>query len=75
MIKKETIDKIRDAANIVEVVGDSVTLRKAGINYKGLCPFHDDKKESFSVNLKDGRWYCFAEGRGGNFIDFIIYLL
>lgn len=37
----------------------------------GVCPFHDDRKESFSANLKDGRWYCFAEGRGGNFIDFI----
>lgn len=37
----------------------------------GVCPFHDDKKESFSANIKDGRWYCFAEGRGGNFIDFI----
>lgn len=36
----------------------------------GVCPFHDDRKESFSANLKDGRWYCFAEGRGGNFIDF-----
>ena len=36
----------------------------------GVCPFHDDKKESFSANLKDGRWYCFAEGRGGNFTTF-----
>ena len=36
----------------------------------GVCPFHDDRKESFSANLKNGQWYCFAEGRGGNFIDF-----
>lgn len=48
-----------------KITGDQLT---------GMCPFHDDKKESFSVNLKDGRWYCFAEGRGGNFIDFIAEL-
>lgn len=45
-----------------KITGDQLT---------GVCPFHDDRKESFSANLKDGRWYCFAEGRGGNFIDFM----
>lgn len=47
------------------ITGDQLT---------GMCPFHDDTKESFSANIKDGRWYCFAEGRGGNFIDFIAEL-
>ena len=47
MIDRATIDKIMDATNIVDVVGEFVTLRKAGVNYKGLCPFHDDKTPSF----------------------------
>ena len=50
MIDRQTIDKIMDATNIVDVVGDFVTLRKAGVNYKGLCPFHDDKTPSFMVS-------------------------
>ena len=40
----------------------------------GACPFHDDKKDSFSANTKTGQWYCFAEGRGGNFISFMAEL-
>ena len=50
MIDRATIDKIMDATNIVDVVGEFVTLRKAGVNYKGLCPFHDDKTPSFMVS-------------------------
>ena len=50
MIDRATIDKIMDAVNIVDVVGEFVNLRKAGVNYKGLCPFHDDKTPSFMVS-------------------------
>lgn len=46
MIDRATIDKIMDATNIVDVVSEFVSLRKAGVNYKGLCPFHDDKTPS-----------------------------
>ena len=50
MIDQATIDKILDAAQIVDVVSDFVTLRKRGVNYVGLCPFHDDRTPSFSVS-------------------------
>ena len=50
MIDQHTIDRIIDAANIVEVVSDFVTLRRRGANYVGLCPFHDEKTPSFSVS-------------------------
>ena len=50
MIDRNTIQRIMDAADIVDVVKEFVTLRKAGVNYKGLCPFHDDKTPSFTVS-------------------------
>ena len=50
MIDRATVDRIMDAAQIVDVVSDFVTLRKAGVNYKGLCPFHDDRTPSFVVS-------------------------
>ena len=50
MIDSRTIDRIMDAANIVDVVSEFVSLRKSGANYKGLCPFHDDRTPSFSVS-------------------------
>ena len=50
MIDKQTVDKILDAAQIVDVVSDFVTLRKRGVNYIGLCPFHDEKTGSFTVS-------------------------
>ena len=71
MINKETIDKIRDAANIVDVVGEFVTLRKAGINYKGLCPFHDDKNPSMVVSPSRGTYHCFVCGKHGDSISFL----
>jgi DNA primase len=72
MIDRATIDKIMDATNIVEVVGDFVTLRKAGVNYKGLCPFHDDKTPSFMVSPTKGICHCFACGKGGNAVNFLM---
>lgn len=72
MIDRATIDRIMDAANIVEVVSEFVTLRKAGVNYKGLCPFHDDKTPSFMVSPAKGICHCFACGKGGNSVNFIM---
>ena len=54
MIDRATVDRIMDAAQIVDVVSDFVTLRKAGVNYKGLCPFHDDRTPSFVVSPSKG---------------------
>ena len=72
MIDRLTIEKIKDAANIVDVVGEFVTLRKAGANYKGLCPFHNEKTPSFIVSPSRGTCHCFGCGKGGNSISFIM---
>ncbi len=72
MIDKATIDKIMDAANIVDVVSEFVTLRKAGVNYKGLCPFHDEKTPSFVVSPAKGYCHCFSCGKGGTVVGFIM---
>ena len=72
MIDKDTIDKIMEATNIVDVVSEFVTLRKTGINYKGLCPFHDDKTPSFIVSPTKGICHCFACGKGGNAVNFLM---
>ncbi len=72
MIDRDTIDKILEATNIVDVVSEFVTLRKAGINYKGLCPFHDDKTPSFMVSPTKGICHCFACGKGGNAVNFLM---
>ena len=61
-----------DATNIVDVVGEFVTLRKAGVNYKGLCPFHDDKTPSFMVSPSKQICKCFACGEGGTAINFLM---
>ena len=72
MIDRATIDKIMDAVNIVDVVGEFVNLRKAGVNYKGLCPFHDDKTPSFMVSPSKQICHCFACGEGGNAVNFLM---
>ena len=72
MIDRATVDKIMDAVNIVDVVGEFVSLRKAGVNYKGLCPFHDDKTPSFMVSPARQICKCFACGEGGNAINFLM---
>ena len=61
-----------DAANIVDVVSEFVSLRKAGVNYKGLCPFHDEKTPSFVVSPSKGYCHCFSCGKGGNAVGFIM---
>lgn len=72
MIDHATIERIKDAANIVEVVSEFVTLRKSGSNYKGLCPFHDENTPSFYVSPARGTCHCFGCGKGGNPVGFIM---
>ena len=72
MIDRATINKIMDAANIVDVVSDFVTLKRAGANLKGLCPFHDDRTPSFMVSPAKNYCKCFACGKGGNPVGFIM---
>ena len=72
MIDRRTIDRIMDAMNIVDVVGEFVTSRRAGVNYKGLCPFHNEKTPSFVVSPAKGVCHCFGCGKGGNSINFLM---
>ena len=72
MIDRQTVDRILDAANIVDVVSDFVTLKRAGANLKGLCPFHDDRTPSFMVSPSKNICKCFACGEGGTPVHFIM---
>ncbi len=72
MIPKETVDKIFDAADIYDVVKDYVSLKRAGANYKGNCPFHDEKTPSFVVSPAKGIYKCFGCGAAGNSVKFIM---
>lgn len=72
MIDQPTIDRILDAANIVDVVSEFVTLRKRGVNFVGLCPFHSDKSPSFYVSPAKNICKCFACGEGGTAVHFIM---
>lgn len=74
MIDRPTIAKIMDATKIEEVVSEFVTLKKRGINYIGLCPFHNDSNPSFSVSPTRGICHCFTCGKGGNAINFLMEL-
>ena len=72
MIDRATVERIQEAANIVDVVSEFVTLRKAGANYKGVCPFHNERTPSFMVSPARGICHCFGCGRGGNPVTFIM---
>lgn len=72
MIPRETIDSIFTAARIEEVVGDFVNLKKRGVNYLGLCPFHHEKTPSFTVSPAKGIYKCFGCGKGGNAVNFVM---
>ncbi len=74
MIDKPTIARIMDATKIEEVVSEFVTLKKRGVNYIGLCPFHNDSHPSFSVSPTRGICHCFTCGKGGNSINFLMEL-
>ena len=72
MIDKTTVDRIIDAANIVEVVGEFVSLKKRGVNYLGCCPFHNEKTPSFTVSGAKGIFKCFGCGKAGNAVTFVM---
>lgn len=72
MIDPSTIDRIIDTAEITDVVQDFVTLKKRGVNYTGLCPFHNEKTPSFSVSPSKGIFKCFGCGKGGNAVNFVM---
>lgn len=72
MIKRETIDRIFDTAEIVDVISDFVQLKRRGTNYVGLCPFHNEKTPSFSVSQSRGIYKCFGCGKGGNAVQFVM---
>ncbi len=72
LIDKETLQRITDAADIVEVVSDYVHLVRRGANYMGLCPFHNERTPSFSVNKRKNFCYCFSCKQGGSPVNFIM---
>lgn len=72
MIDRETIDRVFAAANIVEIVGDYVTLKRKGVNYMACCPFHNEKTPSFVVSPAKGLFKCFGCGKGGNAVTFVM---
>ncbi len=72
MIKKETIQTIIETARIEEVVGEFVSLKRRGVNYIGLCPFHNEKTPSFTVSPAKGIYKCFGCGASGNAVGFVM---
>ena len=72
MIDRATVDRIYAAANIVDIIGDYVTLKKKGVNYQACCPFHNEKTPSFVVSPSKGVYKCFGCGKGGNAVTFIM---
>ena len=72
MISKTTIDKVYDAAQVEEVIGDFVQLKKSGSNYKGLSPFTDERTPSFMVSPVKQIWKDFSSGKGGNVVAFLM---
>ncbi|WP_295940497.1 DNA primase [uncultured Alistipes sp.] len=72
MIDRETVDRIYAAANIVDIVGEYVTLRRKGVNYQACCPFHNEKTPSFVVSPSKGVYKCFGCGKGGNAVTFLM---
>ncbi len=72
MIDQETVNRIIDRADIAEVVQDFVNLKRRGVNYLGLCPFHGEKTPSFTVSPSKGIYKCFGCGKAGNAVGFIM---
>lgn len=72
MIPNETVTLVRERVDIVEVIGECVELRRAGANYKGLCPFHQEKTPSFNVNAARQMYHCFGCGAGGDVFTFLM---
>ncbi len=72
MISQESIDRVRSEASIIEVVSETVKLRRSGLNYTGLCPFHSERSPSFSVRESNNSYHCFGCGASGNVISFVM---
>ena len=72
MIDRETVDRIYAAANIVDIIGEYVTLKRKGVNYQACCPFHNEKTPSFVVSPSKGVYKCFGCGKGGSVIQKIV---
>src|SRR3954469_7308792 len=70
MIPDETVDRVRDEADIVEIIGEFVKLKRVGTSYRGPCPFHHGKNNNFSVSVKGG-YKCFKCGESGDVFTFI----
>ncbi len=70
-IKQESVDQVKAAADMLDVVGARTQLKKAGARYIGRCPFHEERTPSFSVNAVDKLYYCFGCGKGGDLISFV----
>jgi hypothetical protein len=72
VIHSSSIDRVRDATDIVSLVGEYIALRKSGVHHQGLCPFHKDKKTpSLSVDENKGLWHCFGCQKGGNALQWL----
>ena len=71
-IPQNTIDRIRDQADIVDIISKEIELKKKGVNYFGLCPFHDENTPSFSVSPSKQIYHCFGCGNGGNVFTFLM---
>jgi DNA primase len=70
----ETLEKVREACDIVEIVGEYATLKKSGQNFKGLCPFHSERTPSFTVSPAKQVYHCFGCGAGGNVFSFVMQM-
>ena len=73
-LSREVVARVREAADLVEVIGEHVRLRKRGRTWEGLCPFHEEKTPSFSVDSEKGLYYCFGCHQGGDVLKFIMQL-
>jgi DNA primase len=71
LFTKDTIDRVREAVDMVQLVGEKTDLRRVGSRWTGLCPFHDERTPSFSVNAEEKLYYCFGCGEGGDAIKFV----
>ena len=71
-IPRDTIDRVRNLVDIVDVIGRYVQLKKAGKSFTGLCPFHEEQTPSFSVNEEKQYYHCFGCGRSGNVFQFLM---
>ena len=72
MIPEAKIAEIRERSDIVEVIGEYVTLKRAGVNHKGVCPFHADSDPSFNVNPSRQFYHCFGCGASGDIFKFLM---